>query len=69
MRLLHALSLGGCHIPGCFEVYNKIHMFGNAPEGKFIYAIRMSGILSGTPGLCLPMRPVRRMSGEMSPAD
>jgi predicted aldo/keto reductase-like oxidoreductase len=38
------------HIPGCFEVYNKIHMFGNAPEGKFMYAIRMSGILSGTPG-------------------
>jgi predicted aldo/keto reductase-like oxidoreductase len=25
-------------------------MFGNAPEGKFMYAIRMSGILSGTPG-------------------
>ena len=38
------------HIPGCFEVYNKIHMFGNAPEGKFMYAIRMSGMLSGTPG-------------------
>ncbi len=38
------------HIPGCFEVYNKMHMFGNAQEGQFMYAIRMSGILSGTPG-------------------
>ena len=38
------------HIPGCFEVYNKMHMFGNAQEGKFIYAIRMSGIISGTSG-------------------
>ena len=25
-------------------------MFGNAQEGKFIYAIRMSGIISGTSG-------------------
>lgn len=25
-------------------------MFGNAQEGKFMYAIRMSGIISGTPG-------------------
>jgi predicted aldo/keto reductase-like oxidoreductase len=38
------------HIPGCFEVYNKMHMFGNEPEGKFMYAIRMSGMISGTPG-------------------
>ena len=37
-------------IPACFEVYNKMHMFGNAQEGKFMYAIRMSGILSGTSG-------------------
>jgi len=32
-------------IPGCFEVYNKVHMFGNVEEGKFMYAIRMSGII------------------------
>ena len=37
-------------IPGCFEVYNKMHLFGNVPEGKFMYAIRMSGLLSGTRG-------------------
>lgn len=35
------------HIPGCFEVYNKMHMFGNGEEAKFMYAIRMSGILAG----------------------
>jgi predicted aldo/keto reductase-like oxidoreductase len=38
------------HIPGCFEVYNKMHMFGNEQEGKFLYAIRMSGMISGTAG-------------------
>jgi predicted aldo/keto reductase-like oxidoreductase len=38
-------------IPRCFEVYNQIHMFGigTAQEAKFIYAIRMSGILGGPP--------------------
>ena len=36
------------HIPGCFEVYNKMHMFGNAEEAKFLYAIRMGGILRET---------------------
>mgnify|MGYP000323131731 CR=1 FL=1 len=38
------------HISACFEVYNKMHMFGNAQEGKFMYAIRMSGMITGTPG-------------------
>ena len=37
-------------IANCFEVYNKMHMFGNFDEGKFMYAIRMSGMISGTPG-------------------
>jgi predicted aldo/keto reductase-like oxidoreductase len=37
-------------IPSCFEVYNKMHMFGNAEEAKFMYAIRMSGIIGQTPG-------------------
>jgi len=36
-------------IPNCFEVYNKMHMFGNEQEAKFMYAIRMSGIISGVP--------------------
>ncbi len=36
-------------IPRCFEVYNKLHMFGNEAEAKFSYAIGMSGLFSGTP--------------------
>jgi predicted aldo/keto reductase-like oxidoreductase len=36
-------------IPNCFEVYNKLHLFGNEQEAKFMYAIRMSGVLSGIP--------------------
>jgi predicted aldo/keto reductase-like oxidoreductase len=37
-------------IAGCFEVYNKKYMFGNEEEAKFMYAIRMSGMISGTSG-------------------
>lgn len=37
-------------IPGCFEVYNKCHIFGNLEEAKFIYAARMSGLLTGQRG-------------------
>ncbi len=37
-------------IPGCFEIYNLIDLFSSADEAKFTYAIRMSGIVSGTPG-------------------
>ena len=37
-------------IAACFEVYNKKYMFGNEEEAKFIYAIRMSGMISGTSG-------------------
>ena len=33
-------------IPGCFETYNKMHMFGETDMAKFSYAIRMSGILA-----------------------
>ncbi|MEJ2164568.1 MAG: aldo/keto reductase [Desulfobacterales bacterium] len=33
-------------IPGCFETYNKMHMFGDTEGAKFSYAIRMSGILA-----------------------
>lgn len=35
----------GVDIPGSFEVYNKMHLFGNVPEGKMSYVIKMSGIL------------------------
>lgn len=41
----------GVLIPWIFEVYNKMHMFGNTEEAKFMYAIRLSGTISGnTPG-------------------
>jgi len=33
-------------IPACFELYNAMHMFGNADAVKFSYAVRMSGELS-----------------------
>ena len=34
-------------IPAAFEVYNKMHLFGNEAEGKFMYALRLSGVLAG----------------------
>lgn len=37
----------GVAIPMCFETYNKMHMFGNIEEGKFLYAMRMSGEIGG----------------------
>jgi predicted aldo/keto reductase-like oxidoreductase len=36
----------GVWIPGCFESYNKMHMFGETEMVKFSYALRMSGILT-----------------------
>ncbi|KAB0664035.1 aldo/keto reductase [Oryzomonas japonica] len=41
----------GVNIPGCFDVYNKMHLFGNTEEAKFMYSIRMSGdLLNDKPG-------------------
>ena len=37
----------GVMIPAVFEVYNKMHLFGKKEEAKFIYAIRMCGVISG----------------------
>ena len=34
-------------IPACFVEYNKVSMFGKPEEAKFLYAIRMSGEVSG----------------------
>jgi predicted aldo/keto reductase-like oxidoreductase len=34
-------------IPAIFEVYNKMHLFGNKEEAKFIYVARMCGVISG----------------------
>ena len=35
----------GVAIPSCFEVFNKMHLFGNVQEALSMYAMRMSGIL------------------------
>ncbi|MCK5515795.1 MAG: aldo/keto reductase [Desulfobulbaceae bacterium] len=41
----------GVKIPESFEVYNKMHMFGDKEGAKFSYALRMSGELTdGEPG-------------------
>ena len=41
----------GVDIPGCFDAYNKMHLFGNVAEAKFIYALRMSDeLLHSQPG-------------------
>jgi uncharacterized protein len=34
-------------IPPVFEVYNKMHLFGNEAEARFMYAMRMSGLVVG----------------------
>ena len=31
-------------IPGCFETYNTLHMFGDPEGAKFVYALMMSGV-------------------------
>ncbi len=36
----------GVLIPGCFEAFNKMHMFGEVEGVKFSYALRMSGMLA-----------------------
>lgn len=38
--------LEGVDIPVCFELYNNLHMSGNADEAKFLYAAMLSGVLS-----------------------
>jgi hypothetical protein len=35
-------------IPSAFEMLNKMHLFGNENEARFGYAVRMSGVLTGT---------------------
>jgi len=39
----------GVMIPEIFETYNKMHMWGNEAEGRFMYAARMCGGLSNRP--------------------
>ncbi|VVS92635.1 aldo/keto reductase [Desulfoluna spongiiphila] len=35
----------GVMIPAAFEVFNKVHLFGKKEEGKFLYALRLGGVL------------------------
>ena len=37
----------GVMIPAIFEVYNKMHMFGDETAARSSYALRMSGEISG----------------------
>jgi uncharacterized protein len=62
-RVYHEIMLVGCtgcgycepcpmgvSISGSFDVYNHSHMFGDAQQGLFKYAIGLSGMLSGRRG-------------------
>ncbi len=40
----------GVAIADCFDVYNHLHMFGDAGGANFVYTLRMSGMTSGEPG-------------------
>jgi predicted aldo/keto reductase-like oxidoreductase len=41
----------GVNIPGCFDSYNRMHLFGNPEAAKFMYAVRMSDeLLNDKPG-------------------
>jgi hypothetical protein len=40
----------GVNIPDCFDTYNHLHMFNDPGGAKFVYALRMSGMISGTAG-------------------
>ena len=37
----------GVAIPNCFEVFNKLRMFGDGEAAKAAYATRMGGIYTG----------------------
>jgi predicted aldo/keto reductase-like oxidoreductase len=37
----------GVNISGAFEILNKLHLFKNEPEARFMYAIRCGDIFSG----------------------
>jgi predicted aldo/keto reductase-like oxidoreductase len=39
----------GVMIPAAFELYNKLHLFGQVPITKLSYALRMSGGMGATP--------------------
>jgi predicted aldo/keto reductase-like oxidoreductase len=37
----------GVNISGAFEILNKLHLFKNEPEARFMYAVRCGDIFSG----------------------
>jgi hypothetical protein len=39
----------GVDIPGCFDRYNHLHMFGDRRIMKFFYIAQMGGAMTGTP--------------------
>jgi len=57
-RMLMKVGCTGCgycmpcpsdvNIPRIFDIYNKMHMFGDAEEARFRYAVSMGGLLSKT---------------------
>lgn len=38
----------GVDIPGCFEVYNNLSLFGNGDQMKIMYVAKLGGILRGS---------------------
>ena len=38
----------GVQIPKCFDLYNKMHMFGNADEAKSLYIASVGGIVTNS---------------------
>lgn len=38
----------GVQIPKCFDFFNRMHMFGNAQEMRFMYSAFLSGLSSGS---------------------
>jgi len=40
----------GVNIPECFGLFNAFHTFGQKRQAEFLYALRLGGILHGSPG-------------------
>ena len=40
----------GVGIAACFDTYNQLHMFGNVNGAKFMYSVRLAGVISGKRG-------------------
>jgi len=59
----------GVNIPLCFEEYNNLYLVPNAEEEKFMYAARVGGAVgTGEPRVCIPVRAVPGVHGQVPPA-